>query len=91
MNFVHEENKILLYNNDNKVCAGVEFPSVKEGIVNITSTYVNDEMQGQGIAGKLMSELVKDLQETNRKAIVTCTYARNWFSKHEQYQDLIFK
>lgn len=91
MKFVHEENEILLYNNEEKICAGVKFPTVKDGIVNVTSTYVNKEMEGQGIAGKLMMELVSNMKNTNRKAITTCTYARNWFSRHPEYQDIIIK
>ena len=91
MKFVHEENKIVLLNDDKIVCAGVEFPIVKEGIVNVTTTYVNDEMQGQGIAGKLMKELVVNLTKTNRRAIPTCTYTRNWFAKHPEYDELLVK
>lgn len=91
MNFIHETNAISLYNEQNNKVAGVEFPQVTDNIVNVTTTYVSEEMQGQGIAGKLMKELVENLKKTNRKAIPTCTYTRNWFAKHPEYEDLIVK
>lgn len=91
MKFIHEKNEILLLNDEGVACAGVKFPNVKDGIVNVTTTYVNEEMQGQGIAGKLMTELVVNLQKTNRRAIPTCTYTRNWFLKHPEYDELIVK
>ena len=91
MEFIHNDNEILLYNNNQEVLAYVKFPQVVDGIVNVTTTYVSEELQGQGIAGKLMNELVKNLQHTNRKAIPTCTYTRNWFSKHPELNDLLVK
>ena len=42
-----------------------------------------------GIAGKLMQELVKDLQARGLKAVPTCSYAQGWFEKHSEYAHLI--
>ena len=89
MIFKHEDNGIYLYNDLNEICAGIEFPPISENLVNVNRTFVNEEMQGQGIAGKLMNELVESLRKTNRKAIPTCSYAVKWFDKHPEYNDLI--
>ena len=91
MNFIHDKNEITLRNELNEIVAYVKFPEVTNGIVNVTTTFVSETLQGQGIAGKLMEELVKDLKETNRKAIPTCTYTRNWFTKHTEFENLIVK
>ena len=91
MNFKHNKNDISLLNDENTVVAYVEFPEVAKGIVNVTTTFVNESMQGKGIAGKLMKELVQNLEQTNRKAIPTCTYTRNWFAKHPEYSNLLIK
>lgn len=91
MEFFHDKNEILLYNDNKEVVAYVKFPEVMKGIVNVTTTYVSNELQGQGIAGKLMNELIENLKRTNRKAIPTCTYTRNWFSKHSELDYLLVK
>lgn len=89
MDFIHDKNEITLRNEQNEIVAYVKFPEVTDDIVNVTTTYVSESLQGQGIAGKLMNELVINLTKTNRKVIPTCTYARNWFSKHPEFKNLI--
>lgn len=91
MNFKHNKNDISLLNDEKAVVAYVEFPELAKGIVNVTTTFVSESMQGQGVAGKLMKELVHNLEQTNRKAILTCTYTRNWFSKHPEFSNLLIK
>lgn len=91
MEYVHESNKIFLTNEEGKSIAEVTFPNVKEQVVNVNHTYVDDSLRGQGIAGKLMEELVQQLKQENKKAVLSCSYAVLWFDKHKQYDDLIYK
>ena len=67
MEFMHNPNQIAVFSEDGETLAEVTFPEVEEGVVDVDHTYVSGELRGQGIAGKLMSELVKDLAETDRK------------------------
>lgn len=89
MNFYIESNEIYLLDENNNKIAYVLFPSVDDSTVKVTSTYVSDVLRGQGVASKLMSALYKELKRTNRKAILVCSYAVNWFSKNQEKQDLI--
>ena len=89
MEFVHNKNQIAVYTPDYVVIAEVLFPAVDENTVNVTHTYVDDVLRGQGVAGKLMDELVLDLRETNRKAVLTCSYAIKWFEKHPDCADVL--
>ena len=91
MEFTHNTNQIAVYNQDYVVIAEVTFPAVEDNIVNVDHTYVNDVLQGQGIAGKLMNELVSDLRSTGRKATLTCSYAVNWFKKHPECADVLVR
>lgn len=91
MKFIHESNKIYLANEEEKNIAEVTFPAVKEQVVNVNHTYVDDSLRGQGIAGKLMEELVQQLKAENKKAVLSCSYAVMWFDKNKQYDDLIYK
>ena len=89
MDFIIESNEIYLLDELNEKIAFIKFPTVKDGVVNITSTYVSDVLRGQGIAGKLIVLLYEELKRTNRKAIPTCSYAVNWFNKNIDKQDIL--
>ena len=91
MRFVHYSNEIVLLGDKDDVLAKVTFPKVGENIVNVNHTFVDESLRGQGIAQKLMEELVKDLSSTNRKEILTCSYAKKWFDKNPKYQNIVSK
>lgn len=89
MEFTHYSNQIVLYDNNGQVIAEVTFPAVDKGTVNVDHTFVDDSLRGQGVAGKLMQEVVSDLQSTGRKAKLSCTYAISWFEKHPELQEFV--
>ncbi|MFV0341543.1 MAG: GNAT family N-acetyltransferase [Anaerocolumna sp.] len=89
MEFKKEANRIYMENEKGEMLAEVTFPGVREAVVNINHTFVDDSLRGQGIASKLMEEVVKELEDSNRKAIPTCSYAVMWFEKNKQYSDLL--
>ncbi|HCR83071.1 GNAT family N-acetyltransferase [Muricomes intestini] len=89
MEFVHNPNQIAVYTPDYLVIAEVTFPNIDDTTVDVNHTYVDDVLRGQGIAGKLMEELVQDLRESGKKAVLTCPYAIKWFEKHPEYSDVV--
>ncbi|MDF2589245.1 MAG: N-acetyltransferase [Anaerocolumna sp.] len=91
MEFKHESNRIYLNNAEGEMVAEVTFPALNDDVVNIIHTFVDDSLRGQGIAGKLMEETVQQLKRTEKKAILSCSYAVNWFEKNPEYSDLISK
>lgn len=91
MNFQHEDNRIFLLNEDGKEIAEVTFPSLKDDVVNINHTFVDPSLRGQGVATKLMMELAKKLRAENKKALISCSYAVQWFDRHEEYKDVVYR
>ena len=91
MGFVHYDNEIVFLGNKNEILANVTFPLISEDVVNVNHTFVDASQRGKGIAQELMEELVKNLNKTNRKAIVTCSYAKKWFSENPRYRELIIE
>jgi predicted GNAT family acetyltransferase len=81
--------RIYLNDDSNKMIAEVTFPETSENTVTINHTFVDDSLRGQGIAGQLMEEVVKQLRLQNKKAIPTCSYAVQWFSKHPECHDVL--
>ena len=89
MNFTYTPNQIALYHSDSSLLAEVTFPDVDSNTVNINHTFVDDSLRGQGIAGQLMKAAADQLRSEGKKAVLTCSYAINWFEKHPEYQDLL--
>lgn len=89
MNFVHNENQIALYSETGDLLAEITFPNIDENTVDVNHTFVDSSLRGQGIAGKLMQELVGELEEKGLKAVATCSYAQGWFEKHAEYAHLV--
>jgi len=89
MEFNTENGRIWLENKDGKMTAEVVFPSEDENTVNITHTFVDDSLRGQGIAAKLMEAVSDKLRLDGKKAVLTCSYAKAWFPKHPQYKDVV--
>ncbi len=91
MEFIHRENEIVIENENGEMIAIALFPTVSNGVVEIVRTFVSDVLRGQGVAGKLMEELIANLEKTNRKAIPTCSYAVGWFEKHPECANFLAK
>ena len=69
MDFKHNENQIALYSETGDLLAEITFPYVDENTVNVNHTFVDTSLRGQGIAGKLMQELVEELEKRGLKAV----------------------
>ena len=89
MDFKHNENQIALYSETGDLLAEITFPYVDENTVNVNHTFVDTSLRGQGIAGKLMQELVEELEKRGLMAVPTCSYAQGWFEKDGEYGHLL--
>lgn len=52
-----------------------------DDIWNITHTEVDSDYQGQGIARKLVENVIENSQKYNKKITATCSYARKIIEK----------
>ena len=91
MEFVFKKNQIALYDSQELVIAEVTFPDLDADTVEIDHTFVDDSFRGQGVAGQLMTAAAKGLRRQKKKAVLTCSYAVNWFGKHPEYADIVKK
>ena len=84
------ENKAL-YKENNKILGEIDYPNIDNDTVNITHTYVDESLRGQGIADQMMQQVIKYLKQNNKKVICTCSYALKWLEKHPEYHEVITK
>ena len=89
MNFIKENDKTYLKEENGDIIALVDYPTTAEKVITITHTFVDDSLRGQGVAGKLMECVVEFAKENKVKIIPQCSYAVKWFEKNSQYSDLL--
>jgi len=77
------------YLEDGQTLAEVTFPPLEGAVVNVDHTYVSDALRGRGMAAQLMERTAAELRRTGRRAVLTCTYARRWWSQHPDQADLL--
>lgn len=82
MNFIVEENRICLKNEESKIVAEIDFEKIKEDTYNVYHTFVDDSLRGQGIANQLVTLAYEEItKKRNAKFEATCEYAKKWMKK----------
>ena len=83
------DNRIYMNDENGKMIAEVTFPNLDDNTIVIDHTFVDDSLRGQGIAAKLMLEVINYAKSNNKKIKATCSYALKWFEKNRDgYKDL---
>ena len=77
--FEKNENRAVAYDSNIKV-GECDFEEIND-IWNITHTEVDSAYQGQGIARKLVENVIENSQKYNKKITATCSYARKIIEK----------
>ena len=78
MEFIKEDDRIYLKDENGKIVAEITFEKQGENIYNINHTFVDESLRGKGIASKLVEEAVKLIKEKNGVVKATCSYANKW-------------
>ena len=81
MQFINEYSKITCINNGNEVGC-VTYPETESGVFTIDHTYVDECMQGKGIAAKLVQLAINDINMRGGEVKASCSYAKKYIEKH---------
>ena len=78
--FDKDNNKSIAYDNDMQIgeCDYIE----TEETWNIVHTEVSNLYQGQGIARKLVENIIENAKKYNKKLIADCSYAKKVIDKN---------
>ena len=76
-----KENQYLLLGENDETLAEIDFPMIKEGVIEITHTIVSPSLQGQGIARKLVDKVLEIAKEKGYRVTASCSYARHYLEK----------
>lgn len=76
-----KENRYLLLGENDEILAEIDFPMIKEGVIEITHTIVSPSLQGQGIAKKLVEKVLEIAKEKGYRVMASCSYAKHYLEK----------
>ena len=96
MEMKHEDGRFYFEDND-KMIGEITYSTVKDGVVSIDHTYVDDNYRGQGLAGKLLNAMLDFSDLKGLKVVPVCEYAKAAFEKKpeigfllaDNYQELL--
>lgn len=85
---VHEadKNRAAAYDGDKNIGESTYSPSDKFWIID--HTLVDENYGGQGIAGQLVAEIVKQARERGLKIMPLCPFAKKEFDRRPEYADI---
>lgn len=89
MEFIREENAYRKYDEKGNMIAEITFPDVDKTTWEITHTFVDKSLAGQGIAAKLTEQVCDAARKEGKKLTLSCSYAKKWFEKNESQKDLL--
>ena len=75
-NYITEENRIYLLGENWNILAEIDFEKVDEKIYNISRTFVDDSLRGQGIGSELVEKAITYLTSKWYKVSATCSYVK---------------
>lgn len=84
-----DNGKGMFYIGENeKIVAQLTYTRRDNGVMSLDHTEVSPEMEGKGLASKLVKHSVAFARENEIKLDPLCPYAAKQFEKHEDYQDV---
>lgn len=77
------ENQLAFVTEDGTKLAMIDFVE-EDGVLTLESTYVDDELRGQGMAARLMEEFIAFAKEEQKTILPICSYAVAWMELHPE-------
>ena len=75
-NYITEENRIYLPDEKWNILAEINFEKIDEKTYNISHTFVDDSLRGQGIGSELVEKAITYLTAKWYQVSATCPYAK---------------
>lgn len=80
MEYITYKNRIAAVENGEEV-GEVTFP-LRDDVYVINHTYVDDRLQGQGIASELVRLAVEEIERRGGRVKASCSYAQLWLARN---------
>ena len=86
MKFTKTNNGFVKYDENGRVIAEITYATTSNpNVVVADHTFVDSSLRGQGVAGKLLDVLVKDMADQNKKIKASCSYVVKKFQEDSSF------
>jgi len=82
MQFLTEYSKVSCIDDSGKEVGKVTFPEKEKGVFEIDHTFVDECMQGKGIAARLVQFAINDINMRGGVVTASCSYAKRYIEKN---------
>ena len=83
------ENKFYVGDHVKSPLAEITYIQSGKSLIVIDHTYVSDELRGQGVAGKLLEQVVLYARENNKRIKPLCVFAKKRMEDTPEYHDVL--
>ena len=73
------DDRITYFDDNGSLVAEIDFPKTGVNEITITHTFVDASLRGQGMAKKLVEEVISIAQNEKYNIRATCSYAMRYF------------
>ena len=81
-------NGMFYIEKDGNIVAELTYKILDNGVLTINHTETSPEMEGKGMASKLVEHSVEYARENDIKIDPLCAYAAKQFERHEEYREV---
>lgn len=67
----------------------VAYYKLKDGVITFTHTEVPKELEGRGIASKLVKGALEQVRAQHLKVVPQCSFVSGYIGKHPEFADLL--
>ena len=86
MEFTKINNGFVKYDENGRVIAEITYATTSNpNVVLADHTFVDSSLRGQGVGGKLLDALVKDMADQNKKIKASCSYVVKKFQEDSSF------
>ena len=89
--FLREPTRVYALDGSGRLVAEITFPETAPGVYTIDHTFVDASLRGQGVAGQLLRAAVDEVRAQGKQTRTSCWYAAQWFERHPEEQDLLYR
>lgn len=77
------------FETDHEEPATLAYQRLRDGTLDVRHTNVPSNLEGQGIAGQLVEEVIAFARAEGVQIIPTCRFVKGWLHRHPEAQDLV--
>ncbi len=83
-------NRFFIGESEENDIARITYYYEQEKVIVINHTFVDVELRGKSIAGKLLSKVVNFAKENDLLIIPKCSYAVVKMTRNDEYKDILY-